>query len=200
MDWNDTNLTNLPDRIWGWLQDASGKPQNPLRTPVLATTNKFETNVRTLVLRRVDPEYRWLVCFSDVRASKVGDIRKNEQVQWLFYHPVQNVQVRATAAAMVYCQDDMAREFWNQTPLANRVNYCATESSGTALAESGDGIPAELTRNDVSETELEPGYNNFAAIVCEVDQFDWLQLSPEGNRRANVRWTGEKYSGLWLVP
>lgn len=200
MDWNDTDLTNLPGRIWSWLQDASGKPDSPLRTPVLASTNKFETNVRTVVLRRVDPEYRWLVCFSDIRASKVGDIRKNEQVQWLFYHPLQNVQVRATAAAMVYHQDDMAREFWKQTPLANRANYCAPPPPGTALLDASDGIPTDLKQNGVSENDIERGYENFAAIICEVDQFDWLRLDPEGNRRANVRWTGEKYSGLWLVP
>ncbi len=200
MDWTDTDLENLPGRIWQWLQDASGKPDSPLRTPVLATTNKFETNVRTVVLRRVDPEYRWLVCFSDVRASKIGDIRKNEQVQWLFYHPIQGVQVRATAAAMVYYRDDMAREYWEKTPLANRSNYCATEPSGTALTQAGTGIPEALKASDVSESDLESGYDNFAVIVCEVDQFDWLHLDPVGNRRANTRWTGEKYSGLWLVP
>lgn len=200
MDWTDSDLDNLPGRIWSSLAEAAGKPNHPFRTPALATTNKFETNVRTIVLRRADPEYRWLVCFTDIRSAKIRDIKMNEQVQWLFYHPVQQVQIRATAAAMVYHQDDMAREYWEKTPLANRANYCATQPPGDALAEPGDCVPSELRADNVTAADLETGYQNFAAVACEVDQFDWLQLAPAGNRRASIRWTGEKYSGIWLVP
>jgi pyridoxamine 5'-phosphate oxidase len=200
MDWTDTDLDNLPTRIWDSLSEAAGKPNHPFRTPAFATTNRFDTNVRTVVLRRVDPEYRWLVCYTDVRASKVRDIRKNQQVQWLFHHPTQQIQIRATSAAMVYCQDDIAREYWEKTPLANRVNYLASQMPGDALTDPGDSIPAEFKTDSVTEKDLEAGYQNFAVLACEVDQFDWLQLSPTGNRRASVRWTGAKYSSIWLVP
>ncbi len=200
MNWNDSNLDNLPEGIWNALSEAAGKPNHPFRTPAFATTNRFDTNVRTVVLRRVDPEYRWLVCFSDVRASKVRDIRKNQQVQWLFHHPVQQVQIRATSAAMVYWKDAMAREYWEQTPQANRVNYLATKMPGDALMEPGDAIAEQFKSGPVTESELEAGYENFAVIACEVDQFDWLQLDPKGNRRASVRWSGARYSSIWLVP
>jgi len=200
MDWKDATLENLPELIWAALSEAVGRPSHPFRTPALATTNRFDASVRTVVLRRVDPEYRWLVFFSDVRAGKIRDIRKNEQVQWLFYHPVQQVQIRATSAAMVYHQDDMARDYWEKTPLANRVNYLATRVPGDALSEPGDAIPPGIDRGRLSEEALEAGYQNFAAVACEVDQFDWLRLDPEGNRRASIRWTGSHYSGLWLVP
>lgn len=200
MDWSIADLDNLPALIWSALSDAAGKPSHPFRTPALATTNRFDSSVRTVVLRRVDPEYRWLVFFSDIRAGKIRDIRKNEQVQWMFYHPTQQVQIRATSAAMVYHQDDMAREYWAKTPMANRVNYLASQMPGDALPAAGDAIPKEFKRDDLAEKDLEPGYENFAAVACEVDQFDWLHLDPQGHRRASVRWTGAKYSSIWLVP
>ena len=76
----------------------------------------------------------------------------------------------------------------------------AVQPPGDALLEPGDAIPPELRHDQATAADLEVGYQNFAVIACEVDQFDWLLLNPAGNRRASIRWTGEKYSGIWLVP
>jgi len=200
MNWSDANLDNLPGLIWNALGEAAGRPDHPFRFPAVATTNRLDSSVRTVVLRQADPDYRRLVFFTDLRSPKIREIEANEQVQWLFYHFSQGVQIRATSAAMVYRQDAMARGFWDALPLANRLNYCASEPPGSPLAELGNGLPAELKRPNVSAEDLEIGYQNFAAVACEIDVFDWLWLGPEGSRRASIRWTGEKYSSIWLVP
>ncbi|MFT4689300.1 MAG: hypothetical protein ACKVHO_15750 [Verrucomicrobiia bacterium] len=199
MDWDESNLENLPPRIWEALSDAVGIPHSPMRTPVLATTNRLETSVRTVVLRGVETGKRHLYCQTDVRAAKVREIKANEQVQMLFYHPIQKVQIRATAAAMVYNQDAMAREFWERLPLSQRAGYGAAEAPGTPLTEPGDAVASDLKASSAAE-DLEVAYPNFAVIAAEVDQFDWLHLRKNGNVRANLRWTGQAYSGLWLVP
>jgi len=200
MNWDDSNLDKLPDKIWEALEGACGKPQSPLRTPAFASTNQFETAVRTVVLRRAERAERRLTCFADVRSTKIRELKLNSQAQWLFYHPVQRVQIRATAQAFVYNENQIAREFWERMPLKQRVGYCATESPGSPLAEPGDAIPAALRSDRARESELETGYQNFAVIVTEVDQFEWLRIGDEGHRRAVLRWSGEKYSGFWLVP
>ena len=110
------------------------------------------------------------------------------------------MQLRACRENIRMLHDAMAREFWDRLPLANRLNYCAASAPGTALAEGGDGIPKALKGPSVTAEDLECGYANFAAVACEVDVFDWLWLGSEGSRRATVRWTGEKYSAIWLVP
>ncbi len=199
MDWHESNLENLPGQIWEALSDAVGIPHSPLRTPALSTTNRLETSIRTVVLRGVDIKKRHLYCFTDLRTSKVREIRANEQVQVLFYHPVQKVQIRATAAAMVYANDAIAREFWEKLPLAQRANYAARSGPGSPLNEPGDDIDPALKETSAT-ADLEPAYPNFAVIAAEVDQFDWLHLRDAGNVRANIRWTGKRYSGLWLVP
>jgi pyridoxamine 5'-phosphate oxidase len=199
MDWDESTLENLPSRIWEALGDAVGIPHSPMRTPVLSTTNRLETSVRTVVLRGVDTDRRHLYSQTHVRAAKVREIRSNQQVQMLFYHPIQKVQIRATAAAMVYHQDAMAREFWERLPLSQRAAYGTAEAPGTPLTEPGDAIDPQL-RKSSSVEDLEAAYENFAVIAAEVDQFDWLHLREQGNVRANIRWTGGAYSGLWLVP
>lgn len=200
MNWRDSTLESLAVDIWSALGEAAGRPDHPFRLPAVATTNRFDSHVRTVVLRQADPEYRRLVFFSDLRAPKIREIHANEQVQWMFLHPRQGVQIRATSSAMVYRQDAMAREFWDRLPLASRLNYCASAAPGSALPEGGDGIPPELKGPDVTAEALEGGYANFAAVACEVDVMDWLWLGADGSRRASVRWTGEKYSAIWLVP
>ena len=200
MNWNDATLDKLADLIWSELSAAAGRPEHPFRTPAVATTNRLDSSLRTVVLRQADPEYRRLVFFTDQRSPKIREIQANEQVQWLFYHPRKGVQVRATTSAMVYRQDAMAREFWDQLPLTNRLNYCATEAPGSPLTEPGDGIPDHLKRPDTSAENFEAGYENFAAVACEVDVFDWLLIGDDRSHRATVRWTGEKHSAIWLVP
>jgi pyridoxamine 5'-phosphate oxidase len=200
MNWNEATLESLAGGIWEMLGAAAGRPDHPFRFPAIATTNRLDSSLRTVVLRRADPEIRRLVFFTDHRSPKVREIQANEQVQWLFYHPGLGLQVRATSAAMVYRQDAVAREFWEELPLSSRLNYCAGEAPGSPLMEAGDGIPEPLKRNEVDAGALEHGYENFAAVACEVDVFDWLHLSREQNRRASVRWTGAKYSAIWLVP
>lgn len=199
MNWKEATLDNLADLVWQSLTDATGRPGHPFRLPAVATTNRLDSSLRTVVLRQADPAYRRLVFFTDNRSPKIREIQANEQVQWLFYHPAQSVQLRATTSAMVYRNDAMAREFWEALPLANRLNYCATEPPGSPLMESGDGIPANLKSATAAE-DLEGGYANFAAVACEVDLIDWLWLGENGSRRATVRWTGEKHSAIWLVP
>ncbi len=200
MNWDDSNLENLPDKIWGALSEACGKPQSPFRMPAFASTNQFETAVRTVILRRAERPERRLTCFSDVRSTKIRELKLNSRVQWLFYHPVQRVQIRAMAQAFVYNKNQVAREFWDRMPLKQRINYCASELPGSPLVEPGDSIPAVLRSDAVRDSELEVGYHNFAVIVTEVDQFEWLRLADDGHRRAVIRWGGEKYSGIWLVP
>lgn len=198
MNWDGSNLGNLPERIWQALGEAPGLPASPWRTPVFATTNRVEPSARVVVLRRADPEYRHLVCFSDVRAAKVRELRSVPEAVWLFHDPGRRVQVRATTHCMVHRGDGIAREHWDRLPERQKLNYCAREAPGGALLNEGDGIPDNLRA--AGAAELEAGYANFAVIVGAVDQFDWLQLRDAGHRRAVVRWTGEKYSGIWLVP
>lgn len=200
MSWNEATLDSLPGQIWAALGAAAGRPDHPFRFPAVATTNRLDSSVRTVVLRQADPEYRRLVFFTDIRSPKIREIDANEQVQWLFYQPAQGVQIRATTAAMVYREDPMARAFWEALPLASRLNYCAASPPGSPLTEAGDGLPAELKRPDATADDLEIGYRQFAAVACEVDTFDWLWLGETGGRRASVRWTGAKYSSIWLVP
>jgi hypothetical protein len=58
-----------------------------------------------------------------------------------------------------------------------------------------------LENRDPSEAESEAGRQNFAVVVCQVRQIDWLFLTPYGHRRANFTWNGSgQLRTCWLVP
>lgn len=63
------------------------------------------------------------------------------------------------------------------------------------------GLSAELESRDRSAAESETGRLNFAVVVCRIRQIDWLYLTRNGHRRANLTWNREgRLQTSWLVP
>lgn len=201
MDWNFATLDELPALVWRTLEQACATPEHPLRAAALGTASQFDAALRTIVLRRVDAAKRQLVCFTDARSAKVQHLRLNPQVQWLFHDAVARAQLRVSALAMTHHDDAVTRAEWVGVPHANRMNYCTLHPPGTALQNFTDAWPAAWRDRAPLPEEVEQGFENFAVLVSTVEQIEWLQLSADGrHRRATLNWTGEKFSGVWLVP
>jgi pyridoxamine 5'-phosphate oxidase len=200
LNWATINLNELLAQIWPLLERASQEAGNPLRTPVFGTANELEISLRTVVLRQVQPASRELVCHTDYRARKSWEIRKNPQVRWLFYHPGEQIQIRAGGTAILHQNNDVARAAWERTPLPNRRNYGTPLAPGTRLPSPDASLPAGWKNGLPTLDESEIGWPNFAVVVTAVDQLEWLHLRPEGHRRAGFTWVGDHFSGHWLVP
>ncbi len=201
VNWNFTTLDELPTLVWRALETACNEPDNPLRTAAFGTANQFDAALRTVVLRRVDATLRQLVCYTDARAAKVRHIRLNPQVQWLFHDPRDRVQLRVAALAMVHHGDAIAQAAWRSVPEVNRINYCTINPPGTAIQSPEESLPAAWRGRVPAAEEREHGLEHFAVLVTTVEQIEWLQLCADGrHRRASLNWTGEKFSGVWLVP
>ena len=200
MDWTTTNLDELLAQIWEALARGAAEEGNPWRTPAFGTAGEHEVSVRTVVLREARPASQELVCHADYRSRKIWEIRKNPQVRWLFHHPGERIQIRAGGVALVHHGNSAAREAWQRTPLANRLNYCTALAPGTRLADPDASLPARWKGCPPTLEETESGWPNFAVIATAIDHFEWLHLRSSGHRRAGFTWMKNHFSGQWLVP
>jgi len=195
------NLNVILAQIWTDLQAGATDSHDSFHTPVLGTLDAHGDNsLRTVVVRGIEPQTRAIICHTDVRATKVEEIRQRGSVSWLFYAAERKIQIRAQATAIIHHGDALALQHWQQTSLSSRRAYLATAAPGSELAEPGSGLPPHLTSRSPDQTESEAGRPNFAVIVSTIELLDWLYLDSKGHRRAQFSWTGGKFEGRWIIP
>jgi len=197
---NITDLGEVLKHIWEELGQGASNSHSAYHTPVFASLSERGSSLRTVVLRKVVPEERAIVCHSDIRAAKVAEIKRNPSVSWLFYAPEEKIQIRAEGMALVYHQDEVAQMAWQQTQLMSRRAYMASPGPGTPLDKPGSGLAENMLNRSPLQDESEAGWPNFGVIVSTVQRFDWLYLSAKGHRRAHFEWTGDSFAGSWLIP
>ena len=185
---------------WAMVAHAITEPAHPFRTPVLGTTGPHGCNLRTVVLRRVIEPERLLICHTDLRSSKIHDLRQQPRLSWLFYHPQEKIQLRFDGQATLHTDDDLADEQWVACNLMSRRIYRTLNVPGTPLSGPASGLPESLITRAPTPAESEAGRKNFAVIACKVDFIDWLFLNSEGNWRAQFRWANDKLTATWIVP
>ena len=173
---------------------------DPFHRPVLGTSGKEGSRLRTVILRQFIPNKRLLVCHTDARAQKVQEISNSSEVSWLFYHPKRKVQLRMLGHATLHADDRLADEQWAATRIATRLNYCAAEPPGTPVDRPSSGLPDFLLDKVPTLLETDRGRKNFMLIACRFDSMDWLILRALGNRRARFHWVENEPNATWVIP
>ncbi|MDG2095636.1 MAG: hypothetical protein P8J89_10250, partial [Phycisphaerales bacterium] len=68
----DNDSDSIYDSLWKLLEEGSSNRRHAFHTPVLATRmSSGDPDLRTVVLRRVDPRLRMVCCHTDSRSPKV---------------------------------------------------------------------------------------------------------------------------------
>lgn len=171
---------NMPQRLltlplietafWQELERATLDQQHEWHTPVLATTDGTAADARTVVLREVNFKARELMCFSDSRAPKLAQIRPHPQGTFVMWSRRLSWQLRARVRFEIETDGLATSSRWAKlkcSPAAR--DYLATMPPGTPLAAA---VPTRGERE------------HFAVITASVLSIDWLELHPEGHRRA----------------
>ncbi len=193
-------LDNVLNEIWVMLKRGATRFNDPFHCPVLGTTGHNGCSLRTVILRQFILPDRILACHTDARGTKAQEIRNNNKVSWLFYHPKRKVQLRINGKAELHTDDQFADEQWAATKTTGRLDYCATQPPGTRIEKPKSGLPDFLLKKVPTLLETEKGRNNFMAVSCRIDSIDWLILRTLGHRRARFDWDGFKESATWLIP
>jgi len=194
------SLENVLKGSWTMLKRGVDDFNDPFHWPVVGTTGKDGSNLRTVILRQFILSDRILVCHSDARSAKVQEISSSAKVSWLFYHPNRKVQLRISGHATLHSNDELADEQWRATKITSRCNYATTEPPGTSIDKPSSGL-SDLFRNKVPTLlESEICREHFMAIACQIEHMDWLILRVLGNRRARFDWDRNELKANWVTP
>ncbi len=193
-------LNAVLEETWSMLRNGVNRPDDPFHWPVLGTAVMEGSRLRTVILRGFDETQRRLVCHTDARAQKVGEIYAAANVSWLFYHPERKVQLRICGPATLHSDDRLAEEQWKDTKSTSRLNYCTVEPPGTAIDGPSSGLPDFLRNKVLTLLDSQRGRRNFMVIACQIETLDWVRLSILGNRRARFIWDENGLTSSWLVP
>ncbi|MBO3116975.1 pyridoxamine 5'-phosphate oxidase family protein [Winogradskyella sp. DF17] len=168
------------------LINGYAKKRHPFRYFTLATVHKKAPRQRTVVLRKLLPDFN-LLFFTDLRSQKVEDIKNNNTVSALFYHPKKLIQVKVDGKAQFVEDKHTLKTYWNNIPEHSRKDYITASAPGTPIANP-----------DHTSYNLEQ--HHFCAIHIVPTTIEYLQLK----RPNHLRLKFSKQEGGWqdqfLVP
>jgi hypothetical protein len=194
------SLEEVLDSIWENLSRGASDRKHPFHIAGLTTVNDSSADVRNVVLRITDRSKRLLLFHTDLRSSKIEDLKKNPYVGWLFYDSADAIQVRIRAESEIHSGDDLAKKQWSgHSPWSKRC-YCAIKPPGTEVEFPQSGLPENLLTTAPEEDDLEFAEDNFAAIATRCKHIDWLHLHSRGHTRARFTWRDKGWSSSWVIP
>lgn len=195
------SLQQIEKESWQLLVTGSQNPKDGFYTGTLGTQTTAGVSLRTVVLREVNPAEKTIICYSDVRADKVQEIRQHSEVCFLFWDSEKKIQLRLNGKANIYTNDTIALQHWQRTSLSNRRSYLAIPAPGSPQPNPTSGLPQELDSREPTEEESAKGRHNFAVITAHIEYLDWLFLSNSGHRRAKFMYkAGKLILESWIIP
>jgi len=172
--------------LWLELGRAAQNRHHEWRTPVLATlaTNGLP-DARTVVLREVQVAARRLLIYTDARAGKVAQLSAQPTAMLVLWSRQLGWQLRLRVHTEVLSDGLAVTSRWaslRATPAAR--DYLSPLAPGAALPIDGGPSPAA-------------DRSHFALLEATVQHIDWLELHPDGHRRAIFDGAAP---GLWVNP
>ncbi len=185
--------------IWARLRAATSNATDALRVGVLATHSVDGPQARSVVLRACSADVPSLRIYSDLRASKIEQLRMDPRASLLLY--ADGLQLRFQVRARVLTDGPVAEESWARCSLSARRAYMASAAPGSRLEVAGSGLPPGLDTQSPGPEQSETGRSNFAVIELAITRIDYLLLDPSGHRRIEfeIDARGEQHSN-WCVP
>ena len=195
----ETDLADALDTSWRLLTRGAADRRSPIHTPVVASVTADGTpDARVMVLRAADRAATRLRFHTDARSPKCADI-DGRAVAVLGYHPGEAVQLRVAGTARVVRAGAEVDQIWAaSTPFARRC-YLVEAAPGTPLSAPASGLPTWVQGRQPDVADLVPARANFALVMVDIAEIEWLHLAQTGHRRAVFR-AAAGWHGQWKVP
>lgn len=153
------------------------------RTAVLASCdNDGVPQARTVVLRAVSSDASELQIYTDRRSPKVRELLMNPRASMVFWCPQRRWQLRLSGAVEILTDGPLIRTAWSAIRgTATASDYLTPEPPGTPIT----GLP-----------QLADVEHQLAILLLRVNVIDWLELHPDGHRRARL--SADQFE--WVTP
>ena len=177
------------------LQKAVKKRNDDLHLlNVVTVDEQNRPNTRNVVLRDFSIENLTIRFHTDKRSSKIKDIKLNKDICLIGYDKRAKLQIRIDAEAYSIDDEEILLEIWQKMYPMSRECYRVAKSPGDKIESL-----AEIKFNEDNDSNL-VGFDNFAAVQCNIKSMEILYLSHTGHIRAKYNNDSGILKGEWLVP
>ena len=177
------------------LQKAVKKRNDDLHLlSVVTVDEQNRPNTRNVVLRDFSIENLTIRFHTDKRSSKIKDIKLNKDICLIGYDKRAKLQIRIDAEAYSIDDKEILLEIWQKMYPMSRECYRVAKSPGDKIESL-----AEIKFNEDNDSNL-VGFDNFAAVQCNIKSMEILYLSHTGHIRAKYNNVNGILKGEWLVP
>jgi pyridoxine/pyridoxamine 5'-phosphate oxidase len=174
------------DDCKGELVNGYVKRGHPFRYFALSTISNGKPRQRTVVLRKVLPDFT-LLFYTDTRSQKIQDIAENANVSALFYHPKKLMQVKLEGQAEIMTDTNELDSYWKNIPESSRKDYITHSAPSSPIANP----------DLVSYDENQP---YFTAIKIIPETIEYLKLKRPNHLRILFTKEELEWRGQFLVP
>ena len=180
-------LAQITEVVWERLADAAqlrgaNAAESEWRSGVLATTGPHGADARHVVLREVDAAERRLVFYTDDRSPKVAQVEADGRGVIVFWSRAFGWQLRLGVRLAVETSGLAVSSRW--------ARLQSSAAAGDYLSLRAPGSPISGPAGDLGTR------SHFAIIVAQAETMDWLELHPDGHRRAIFDGSGAR----WVQP
>ncbi|WP_426165741.1 pyridoxamine 5'-phosphate oxidase family protein [Sandarakinorhabdus sp. DWP1-3-1] len=196
----DAELADVLDTCWRLLGRGAADRRSPMHTPVVASVDADgRPQARVMVLRAADRATARLRFHTDARSPKCAEL-DGAAVAVTLYHPGEAIQLRLAGAARVVTDGAEVDRIWAAATDFARRAYLVEAAPGTPLPGPGSGLPAGVDGRKPEAPELVPARANFALVMLDIGEIDWLHLAQDGHRRALFTLGDGGWAAGWCVP
>lgn len=179
-------LDAIHQALWQQLAACTQQRGHPWRSPVLASVDaQGLPDARTVVLREVLPEARLLRLYTDARSPKMQQLQAQPRARLVFWSPGLGWQLRLQTYAQLITDGLAVTSRW------------ATLRASPAARDYLSPLPPGAPVGDCPASPEGAPRMHFAVLELQVQHLDWLELHPQGHRRACFDAQGQ---GQWLTP
>ena len=188
------SLADIEAAVWRELAQALRDKQHGWRVAVLATVNGQGADARSVVLRDLDATSRTLLMYTDARSPKAAQLATHPNGTLVLWSAALGWQLRLRVALSLETSGLRVSSRWARlklTPAAQ--DYLSPLPPGTAVGSDGGSGEGKRVGDITPERQSR---EHFAVLAAQVQSVDWLELHPDGHRRALFSAT----SAVWLTP
>jgi pyridoxamine 5'-phosphate oxidase len=175
---------------------AAHDRKSAMHTPVIVTA---DVDARVMVLRAFDTASWTLRLHTDTRAPKAAAVAADPRVAVLLYDKGAKIQLRLRGTARIESAGPAADAAWAASTNFARRCYLG-DGPGAASDTPTSGLPSEFEGVEPDDAQLIPARENFAVLLIEITEMDWLYLAHTGHLRAQFTRSGEAWEGRWVAP
>ena len=179
---NAMKSTRVLEIEYNELQKAIKDGKHEYHCFYLATINKKEPKIRTVVLRALNENKNTLSFHTDLRSDKVKEIQSNRNVSALFYDKKRRIQIRIQGDAQLDKNSNKLKKIWSSMRPESKLCYMGPFAPGEKLDQFQPNLPNHNAQN-ITTKNNKKGYENFCRVTIYVGSLDWLQLEHSGHQR-----------------